>query len=172
MGRYISLPVLLVFVILQSTVVPYFRIAGGGPDLILMVVLSWMMLAGLEEGLIWAIVGGILQDLVTGVPTGTTALALVVIAGLENLVLGPVGKGNLIIPPFVVSVCTLLYQALLAVLLAILGRLSILGRSADLGYVLTYVTLPSVMFNVILMLPIFRLVGFVFQATRPRRVSL
>jgi len=52
-GRYISFPVLLVVVILQSTVVPYFRVAGGGPDLILMVVLSWMMLAGLEEGLVW-----------------------------------------------------------------------------------------------------------------------
>jgi rod shape-determining protein MreD len=171
-GRYLSFPVLLVVVILQSTVVPYFRIAGGGPDLILMVVLSWMMLAGLEEGLIWAIVGGILQDLVTGVPTGTTALALVVIAGLENLILGPLGKGNLIFPPLVVVVGTVLYQALLALVLAVLGRLSIVGRGADLGYMLTYVTLPTVTFNVILMLPIFRLVGLLYQATRPRRVSL
>src|SRR5258708_19621642 len=146
--------------------------AGGGPDLILMVVLSWMMLAGLEEGLIWAIVGGILQDLVTGVPTGTTALALVVIAGLENLVLGPVGKGNLIIPPLVMSVCTVLYQALLAVLLAVLGRLSILGRSADLGYVLTYVTLPTVMFNFVLMFPIFRFFPFFFLPPPPLPLTL
>jgi len=90
-----------------------------------------------------------------------------VIVGLENVILGPVGKSNLIIPPLVVSVCTVLYQMFTGCGARGVGRLSILGRSADLGYVLLYVTLPTVTFNVILMLPVFRLAGLLFQTTRP-----
>ncbi len=172
MGRYLSFPILVVVVVLQSTLVPIIRIGGGGPDLLLMVVLSWTMLAGLEEGLIWAMVGGILQDLVIGLPTGTTALALVILAGLTSFVFGPVGSGNLVIPPIVLAVGTVLYELLLGITLAVLGRLSVMGQVADINYVLTYITLPTLMYNVILILPIFRVMGLIFKASRPSRVSL
>ncbi|MDN4552600.1 rod shape-determining protein MreD, partial [Salmonella enterica] len=73
MGRYLSIPILLIAAILQSTVVPQFRLGGGGPDLIMMAVLSWILLSNAEEGAFWAVVGGIIQDLISGLPTGTTA---------------------------------------------------------------------------------------------------
>jgi rod shape-determining protein MreD len=165
-GRYLSLPILLVAVILQSTIVPEIRIGSGGPDLILMLVLSWTLLAGIEEGVYWAIVGGILQDLINGVPTGTSALALVVAAFAINLTLGSVGRSNLIVPPIVAVVGTVIYQFLLAAMLAAFGR------PVPISYVLAYVMLPTALFNVILMLPIFRLMGIVFGASRPRRVTL
>src|SRR5690348_2943350 len=98
---------------------PIIRIGGGSPDLVLMIVLSWTMLTGLEEGLIWAVVGGVLQDVVTGLPTGTTALALVVIAGFVHFVLGPVHRNNLIFPPIVIAAGTVAYHLVLVVILAV-----------------------------------------------------
>jgi rod shape-determining protein MreD len=166
LGRYLSLPFLLVAVILQSTVVPEIRISGGGPDLILMLVLSWTMLAGLEEGILWALVGGILQDIVNGLPTGTTALSLVIVAFVANLAVGPVGRNNLIFPPLVLVAGTVIYQLLLELLF------TIFGRGVPIMMMLTNVTLPTVLFNVILILPVFRIMGFVFEASRPRRVTL
>jgi rod shape-determining protein MreD len=165
-GRYISLPILFIAAILQSTIVPEIRIGEGGPDLILMLVLSWMMLADLQEGLVWAVVGGILQDLVNGLPTGTSALALVAIAFLVNLVLGPVARSNLVIPPVVLAVGTVAYHVLLMALFAILGR------PVPIGYTLIHVTLPTVVFNTVLILPVYRLMGAVYGASRPRRVTL
>ncbi len=166
MGRYLSLPILLIAAILQSTIVPEIRIGNGGPDLILMLVLSWTLLADIEEGVYWAVVGGVIQDLINGIPTGTSALALVVVMFVVSMGLGPVGRHNLIIPPLVAVAATAAYQLLMAALLAAFGR------SVPLGYMLTYVTLPTALFNVILMLPIFRLMGAVFGASRPRRVTL
>jgi len=148
-GRYLSLPILIIVVVLQSTLVPKIRVGGGGPDILLMVVLSWTMLAGLEEGLVWALVAGILQDLVSGLPTGTTALALVVVAGLTSFILGTVSPKNLVLPPVVLGIGTVLYELLLGIILAVLGRLSVMGQLGDISYVLTYITLPTLLFNVI-----------------------
>jgi rod shape-determining protein MreD len=165
-SRYFSLPLLLVVVVIQVTVVPKFRIAEGGPDLVLLLVLSWMLLAGMEEGVIWAILGGVLQDLITGIPLGTTALALVVVSSTANLIVGEVGPGNLIYPPIIAAAGTVLYHVLLVVLF------SLIGRPVELGHTLLYVTLPTALFNVVLSVPIFRVMGRVFKATRPRHVSL
>jgi len=165
-GRYLSLPILVVAAILQSTVVPAIRIGGGGPDLILMAVLSWMLLADTQEGIVWAMVGGIVQDLISGIPTGTSALALVVVAFGVNLTLGSVARNNLILPPVVAVLGTVVYHLILIVLL------SILGRNVAILYVLVYVTLPTMAYNFVLMLPVFRLLGIAFGASRPRRVTL
>ncbi len=166
MGRYLSIPFLVVAAVLQSTVIPAIRIGGGGPDLIFMLVLSWMMLADTQEGLVWAMVGGITQDLVSGLPTGTSALALVIVAFLANIVFGPIARNNLIIPPAVIGAGTVLYHLLL------IGLLAVLGRPVPISYTLTYVTFPTLLFNVVLSLPDYRLMGAVYGASRPRRVTL
>ena len=100
------------------------------------------------------------------------ALALVVMVGLTRAVLGEVGSGNLILPPVVLGIGTLVYELVLGIVLAVLGRLSVMGQVADINYVLTYITLPTLMYNVILILPIFRVMGLIFKASRPSRVSL
>jgi rod shape-determining protein MreD len=125
-----------------------------------------MLLAGMEEGVIWAILGGVLQDLITGIPLGTTALALVIVASAANLVVGEVGPGNLIYPLIVAAVGTALYHGLLIVLF------SLIGRPVEWGHTLLYVTLPTVLSNIVLSVPVFRVMGRVFKATRPRHVSL
>ncbi|MCZ7670303.1 MAG: rod shape-determining protein MreD [Chloroflexi bacterium] len=44
-------------------------------QLLLLVVVSWTLLHGLEEGLVWAFVAGLCIDLFSIGPTGATALA-------------------------------------------------------------------------------------------------
>jgi rod shape-determining protein MreD len=165
-GRYISLPILLVVAILQSTIVPLMRTFGGGPDLVLVLVVSWTLLAGLEEGIVWAMVGGILQDLLTGIPTGTTALTLVIVVFIVNLVVGEIGKGNFVVPPLAIVASTAGYELGLAILLAILGR------GVSFGYVITVVAIPTLLLNVLIILPVFRIMAWVFFISRPRRVTL
>jgi rod shape-determining protein MreD len=165
-GRYLSLPLLLVAVILQTTVIPEIRIGGGGPDLVLMMVIAWALLAEIDEAFIWAIVGGILEDLAVGLPTGTTALALVIVVFLVNLVVGNIQRNSIIVPPAVVAIATVLFHLLM------LAILNAINRPAQVGTSLIYVTLPTVLFNLILMLPVFRLMGAIYEASRPRGVEL
>jgi len=165
-NRYISLPILIIAAILQSTVIPEVRIAGGGPDLILMLVISWTLLSGIEEGVIWALIGGILQDILNGIPTGTSALALVILVFLITLVMRPISRKNLVVPPLIITVGTALYHLLLVVLF------TAVGHPVSVNYTLPYVTLPTTLFNAVLILPVFRVMGAVYESSRPRRVTL
>ncbi|MCC7450317.1 MAG: rod shape-determining protein MreD [Anaerolineae bacterium] len=166
MTRYISLPILIIAAILQSTVIPEIRIGGGGPDLIVMLVIAWALLAGVEEGTVWALIGGVVQDLLNGTPTGTSALALVVLVFVITLAIRPVNRKNLIVPPLVAAVGTVLYHVMLMALL------TVVGRPVSISYTLPYVTLPTVLFNTVLMLPVFRVMGAIYESSRPRRVTL
>jgi len=164
--RYISLPILIIAAILQSTIIPEIRIGGGGPDLIVMLVVSWTLLAGIEEGTVWALIGGVVQDLLNGTPTGTSALALVALVFLITLALRPVSRKNLVVPPLVAAAGTALYHLMLIVML------TVVGHPVAISYSLPYVTLPTVLFNTVLMLPVFRVMGAVYESSRPRRVTL
>ncbi|MEL6216549.1 MAG: rod shape-determining protein MreD, partial [Pseudomonadota bacterium] len=90
MGAYItaSLPIMFVAVVLQSSFIYQVRVLGGMPDLVLLLTLCWSFDRDLDEGLVWAFVGGILADLQSAAPTGTTTLALIpaliVIYGLNR----------------------------------------------------------------------------------------
>lgn len=165
MATYLSIPLLGALVIIQSTIVPEARIAGGMPDLIFLVVLAWGLMAGFEQGVTWAFIGGILQDLVSSLPLGTTSLALVLAVTIASLVLGRVHPHNVIYPALAAGVGTLfVHLVTLAVLLAV-------GRPLPLFDLLVYVTLPSMVYNVVVMIPVYRILGTFYLSARPRRVQ-
>lgn len=166
MGRYFSLLIVLIGAVVQSTVVPELRIGDSAPDLVLLLVLAWTLLSGLSEGLLWAAVGGVLQDWLSGLPTGTTALALLAAAMSAHLLVGQITRRNVLLPPLVAAGGTLVYHAALIVLLIIVRR------PVEIGYTLRYITLPGVLFNAVGMLFVFISLGLLYSVFRPKRVQL
>lgn len=73
---YLSIPIMLVLAIVQSTVLPKFPILGFVPVPVLLVSLAWGLLHTMEEGVAWAFVGGLFVDLFSVSPLGATSLAL------------------------------------------------------------------------------------------------
>ncbi len=164
MGRYFSLLIVLLGALAQSTVVPELRIGESAPDLVLLLALSWTLLAGLSEGLLWAAFGGILQDLLSGLPTGTTALALLAAVMSAHLIGGV--RRSLLIGSLVAALGTLVYHGTLFVLLIIVRR------PVEISYALRQVTLPNMFFNAAAMLVIFLGLRLLHAAFYPKRLSL
>ena len=73
MTIYLVVPLLVTVAILQSTIVSHFRIWGVFVDLPLLVVVSWGLLRGSREGLVWGFVAGLII-----LPLITVLLATVV----------------------------------------------------------------------------------------------
>src|SRR5690348_8054477 len=163
---YLSIPILLIAAILQSTLLPEFQILSGRADLIFTLTLAWTLLAGGNQGILWALVGGVCQDLITGMPLGTSALALIVVMFAINRIVRRIDRANWIVPLIVAALGTGAYHLLL------LGLYALFGRPSPFGYSLLNVTLPTAGLNVILMLPVFRIMGMLYAATTPRRVGL
>lgn len=166
MGRYISLPVLALAAILNTTVLAEFRLGGGGPDLVLMLVVAWALLADLREAMLWAVVGGVMQDMLSVAPLGASALGLVVVAFAADTAFGQLSRRNLLIPPLVAAIGTVVYH------LGLIAVLRVDGMAVPVGRALTYVTLPAVIYNTVLMIPVYRAVGALHHALQPRRVRL
>jgi len=68
---YYTLPLLLALALLQSTAMPYLKLFGVMPNLMLLTVVAWSLLRGPGEGVVWGFVGGIFLDLFSRAPLGT-----------------------------------------------------------------------------------------------------
>ncbi len=165
MVGYLGVVVLAIVVIVQATVIPEIRIAGGMPDLLLLPVLAVTLLSGLNFGLVWAIIGGLLQDLISAVPLGTTSLGLVCAVVAVHLIFDQQGPRSLLIPSVAAVAGTLILHGVTLLVLALTGR------SQMPGQFLVYVTLPSMIYNAVVMLPVYRLSGLFYRSERSRRVK-
>jgi rod shape-determining protein MreD len=166
MARYLGIPVLLLAAMLDATLMAEFRLAHGAPDLVFLLVISWALLVDTRDALLWALIGGVLQDLFSIAPLGTSALGLVVVVALADALFGQISPRNLLIPLLVVAAGTLIDHALIVFTLRATGTFVPLQRG------LLYVTVPTLLYNLLLILPVFHLVGRVHTWMTPRRVRL
>lgn len=106
--------------LVQATVLPFAAEGGGGLDLVLVIAVVWTMALGLEGGLVWAFLGGLLIDVLLMRPLGLTAFidllavgAAWVVARLVTRALYPVIVGTTAGLAFLaVPASVVLYQAL------------------------------------------------------------
>lgn len=146
--------------IVQSTVLPFFSIWGLKVELVLLLVASWSMLRGLQEGVVWAIVGGIGLDLFSAAPFGTAVLALAV----TSFVVSKIGKGllrtNALLPIAAAPAATLMFNLVVA------GLLEAFGWQVKWSQILSEVILPLCLLNSIAMAPIYGLLYGIHSRTQ------
>lgn len=72
----------VVAALLETSVLPELTIAGAKPDLLFILAVAATMMFGVENGLTWAFVGGLMLDLLTpGRQLGATSLTLLLVVG-------------------------------------------------------------------------------------------
>lgn len=67
--------------LVESTVIPYLRIGEAQPHLVFVLAVIVTVVGGIERGLVWAFIGGLLLDALTQRPFGSTAFALLLSVG-------------------------------------------------------------------------------------------
>lgn len=150
MGKFfLSIPIFIIISAIQATVIPQIRLLGGGPDLIFLMVLSWSINADLEDGVIWAFVGGIAQDLQSIAPIGTSSFGLLI------LVFGIGGLGRQVYRIGFFLLIGLVIFGTLFHQLVIIFILWFTGHSIDLFTDLAYVVAPTIFYNLLLILPVY-----------------
>jgi rod shape-determining protein MreD len=165
MYTFISLVVLIGAAFLQATLSPFVKISGVHPDLVLVLVIGWVILRGLEEGLLWAVVGGLSLDILSGAPFGVLTLSMVVVALAASLFHGRVFGSSIILPLSLAFPLSLLFNGL------VLLMLMLLGRPMDWGAAFFNILLPVAIFNTMAMVVVFPLLYLLNRALTPRRLS-
>ena len=129
---YAAIVILLLLALLQVTVMPQIPLLGVRPDVVLLLLLAWVMVRGLREGVILAFIGGIALDLFSSLPLGSHALALLLTIVAVGLLAAPLHRGNVVFPVAGAFAATVLYNLLLLTFSQLLGEevawLASLGR--------------------------------------------
>jgi hypothetical protein len=73
---------------------------------------------------------------------------------------------NILPPLLIVSAGTVIYH------LGILAVLRLSGYVVPIGLSLSYVTLPTMIYNTVLIVPVFRLAGILYGGLHPRHIRL
>ncbi|MCP4362834.1 MAG: rod shape-determining protein MreD [Chloroflexi bacterium] len=161
---YVAIPVMAVLAILQTAVWPYFTIFGLAPQLPLLIALSWGLLRGVNEGIIWGFIGGLLLDLFSISPLGLTALSYMIAIAAVLWIQQAISAGRFILPLLLAGLATIIYLIVTLIFLRLLGILSDFDTAVTL--------LPLILANAIIMLPVYWLMVGLDRATSPHRVEL
>ncbi len=118
---YATLAGLAAVVFAQATLLSRIRVFGVSPDLLLVTVVCWSLLRGVGEGLLWGFGGGLGIDVISGLPLGVSAVALLPAAWLGNLGRGAIYSPTAMLPLLLVILATPLRGWLILALQAASG---------------------------------------------------
>jgi len=155
MAVALSIPIMALIAVLQTTIMPQFRILGGEPDLAFLFVLGWSIHGRLDQTLIWAFVAGICADLLSAAPTGTSVVGLLLIVFWVAVLRSQVVRVGFISIIGLLIIGTFIHKITYMLILTGVGfQVSIITG-------LVYVALPTVVYNILFMVPIYRIMRFV-----------
>lgn len=100
--------------LLEASLVQHISIGGAGPHPVLIGGVIWTIAAGIDRGITWAFVGGIVLDSLLGRPLGGSAFALLVVVGGAAAIAQPFPRLRLVVPLVAVPLLSVVYSVILA----------------------------------------------------------
>lgn len=164
LSLYLALPVMIILLVIQTAILPRLPIWGVVPQLMLVAAVAWGLLEGLEEGALWGFVAGLLTDMFSIAPLGTSALAFMVTVITVALLYRTLPINRFILPVILSVVATLIWLFVYLLLLRLLG----MGGHWD-----TVVNLPRLLvLQGVLILPFYWFFYGLLRALRPQPVEV
>ncbi|HRQ38697.1 MAG TPA: rod shape-determining protein MreD [Chloroflexota bacterium] len=160
---YVAIPVMVALSLLQTAVLPYFSFLRLSPQLPLLVALAWGLLRGLDEGMIWAFIGGICMDLFSITPIGLTALGYMAAVTAVLWLQQAFPPSHIIMPMLLAALATAIYLIINLLSLRLFGFISTLQAVTSLW--------PLILLNAVAMLPIYWLLYGLDRLLRPRNLE-
>ncbi|GAC1329340.1 MAG: hypothetical protein NVSMB17_05660 [Candidatus Dormibacteria bacterium] len=149
MSAWFWFPVLGLLAVMQTSLVPGLRVGSAQPELVLVWVVSWAVIRGRGEALPWAVVGGLMLDVLSQLPPGSHLLALVLVTFLADLGHRVMQGSTALFAAAAVFAGALVYGLTLLVVMALTGRHPDIAAETVLG------VLPGAMYSLLVLVPVF-----------------
>jgi rod shape-determining protein MreD len=149
MKNLIAIPVILLAVLLESSVVSRVKLLSGTADLPLVMLAAWSLQDQVETAWHWAIAAGLLVGFISGMPWFVPMIGYLIIVLLARGLQRRVWQAPLL-AMFLVTFLGTLVTNLASVL-----TLRLLGMTPSLADVFGLIVLPSVLLNLLLAIPVY-----------------
>jgi len=152
MKTTIWLGMIIATIIIQSTLLPLVAIKGVCPDMLLVVVISYSLLSGKEQGVGMGFFAGLLQDLAFGSIFGINTLSKLATGYICGLAERKVFKEHVLLPVAATAVATVFNGLVVFILLLMFGY------KVDITSAIMNNIVPLVGYNVIIAIPVHHIV--------------
>ena len=151
MKLLLSIIIIFLLVILQSSLYPYLKVYNVFPNLILILVLILSILKGSKKSLVWVLFGGFLLDVYSfNNPFGTSILGLLLVSYLAYFFSQNIFKKTSIFSVILIGIGgTLIYKLFIILVLLIVG----------ISFQFTFTQLIfQIFYNLVILVPLFYLI--------------
>ena len=149
MRNLVAVPVILLSVILQSAVISRVYLLSGMADLPLVMLAAWSLQEEVDSAWHWAAATGLLVGFVSGIPLVVPLVGYVAVVLLARIFQRRVWQAPLL------AMFSITFLGTIIVSLLSLGVLRFAGVPLPISDVLGLLTLPSVLLNMVLAIPIY-----------------
>lgn len=164
MRNLVAFPLLGLVVILQSAVVSQIKLLSGFADLPLILLASWALQERVKSAWHWAILGCAMLAFVSSMPWPVIAIGYLPVVFVAQTLQRRVWHAPLLAMFSVTFIGTLFIH-----LLSYFG-LSIIGTSLPFGDVVGSITLPSLLLNMLVSIPMYAIVRDLARWVYPTEV--
>jgi len=147
-----ALPVLGLALMIQIGIISRVNLLSGSADVFLAILITWSLQSKVRTAWFWAVVAGLLVGYVSGLPWYLVLVGYLIIIGLSYLVQQRIWQSLLLEVFIMILFGTLINHALS------IGYLVVIGTNINFVEVLSLITLPSILLNLILAIPIYYLI--------------
>lgn len=149
MRNLVAVPVILLAVILQSSMISRIYLLSGFADLPLVILAAWALQEDVDSGWHWAAAMGLLVGFVSGIPLYVPVIAYVLIVALAQMLQRRVWQAPLLAMFSVTFLGTIIINVLSYI------ALNVSGVTMPVEDVLGLLILPGVLLNMLLAIPVF-----------------
>ncbi len=132
----------------------------------LLVVVSWSLLRGPREGVVWGLIGGLALDFLSGATLGSSAFTLTLMAYLASLGQLTIYRTNPLFPSITALAANIVHDCILLIVLSLTGY-AVAWRDA-----LLHITMPTAVLSALLMPLVYRAVAWLHRRTMPEETKL
>ena len=166
MAILLAIPILGLMVIVQSAVFSQVQLLYGTTDLVLLIVVAWAVQDRVTTAWHWGIIAGVLASLATAVPAIAIIPTYVVIAGVAIYMRRIFWQRPLLAMITATVIATLISQMITVAVLVLNGTPIPLIEAFYL------ITIPSVLLNLLLAIPIYALIGDLANWLYPEAIEI
>jgi len=150
--RYVIAAVLVLLVaVVETSVLPSFRVLGVHANLMLVLLLSWAMVRGMEEAMVVVPMGGLALGLMDGQLLGAAMLALIPLVLLTEIREARIIEGEFLLAVLLILLSTLAYEVIILIILRVTGE------TVQWWGILSRVVVPAAIVNALLVPPVYGL---------------
>ena len=165
MRNIIAIPLIGLAVIIQSAIVSQFPLLGGTADIVLVLITAWALQETVTTGFHWAILASVFVGIVSSLPWVVYFVGYIGIVVLALALQKRIWQVPMLAMFGVTFMATILLHLLTFIYLAFAGP------SVPLTEALGTITLPTVLLNMLIAIPIFGFMrdvaGWVFPSRGP-----